>query len=172
MAYNSSRYQYETSPRKVKPEYETPKRTYAKKSTAKKTESKREYKAKTKPISQAKVLLYVAIGFVALFVISYRYAVIDKTYSNLQGLKTELGTIQKETAQLEANIESSLKLTTIEEEAKEKLGMKKLTDDQIVWLTLPKTDYIESSSEEIKESKTNQNWFMIIINKIVETLTK
>ena len=168
MAAYNTRYQYETSPRKLKPEYDEPIKKYPKKSTARKADNKKQ--AKTKTTSKAKILMYVAIGFAALFVISYRYAVIDNTYSKLKGLKTELAATQKETAQLEANIESSLKLTTIEEEAKEQLGMQKLTNDQIVWLSLPKTDYIESGSEEIKESDTEQNWFMLIINKIMETI--
>lgn len=166
MAYN--RYQYETSPRKLKPDYDTPKKTYPKKSTAKKKNNQQQ--TKTKPVNQAKILLYIAIGFAALFVISYRYAVIDKTYSNLKELKTELAMIEKESAQLEANIESSLKLTTIEQEAIEQLGMQKLSAEQKVYVTLPKSDYVESSSEEIRNTDTNENWFMRIIDKIMETL--
>lgn len=165
MAYN--RYQYETSPRKLKPEYEPIKRTYPKKSTARNT---KKQQVNSKKINQAKVILYIAIGFVTLFVISYRYAMIDKTYSNLKEKKTELGAIEKETAQLEANIESSLKLTTIEEEAKEQLGMQKLSSEQIVYVSLPKTDYVETSSEEIKESEDDSNWVIKIINKIINTL--
>lgn len=166
MSYN--RYQYETSPRKIRPEYEPIKRTYPKKSTARNT--KKVAKPAPKKTSQAKILLYVAVGFVALFVISYRYAVIDKTYSNLKEKKAELGAIEKETAQLEANIESSLKLTTIEEEAKEKLGMQKLSPEQTIYVTLTKSDYVETSSEEIKESNKKSNWFVEIINKIMDTL--
>lgn len=165
MAYN--RYQYETSPRKLKPEYEPIKRTYPKKSTARNV--KKQQKTKTK-INQAKIILYVAIGFAALFVISYRYAMIDKTYSNLKEKKTELGLIEKETAQLEANIESNLKLTTIEQEAQEKLGMQRRSPEQTVLVTLPKTDYVETSSEQIKENEKNTNWFVEIINKIMDTL--
>lgn len=165
MAY--SRYQYETSPRKLKPEYEPIKRVYPKKSSARNT--KKKQKTVTK-INQAKIILYVAIGFIALFVISYRYAMIDKTYSNLKEKKTELGLIEKETAQLEANIESNLKLTTIEQEAQEKLEMQKRSPEQTVFVTLPKTDYVETSSEQIKENEKNSNWFMEIVNKIIDTL--
>ena len=165
MAYN--RYQYETSPRKLKPEYDELKKSYPKKSTARKTNNKKQ--EKTKQINQAKILMYIAIGFAALFFISYRYAVLDNTYAELKSLKSQLASVKKETAQLEANIESSLQLTTIEEEAKEQLGMQKRTNEQTVLLTLPKTDYIESSSEEIKE-ESNLNWFMQIINKIMESL--
>ncbi len=166
MAYN--RYQYETSPRKLKPEYENIQKRYPKKSTARKPEKK----AKTKPnkLNRAKVILYVAIGFVTLFVISYRYAILDKTYSNLKDLEEDLGVIKKETAQLEANIESSLNLTTIKEEAENKLGMKKMNPEQIVYVTLPKTDYVEASSEEIKDETKSPNWIMSIIDKIIDTL--
>ena len=167
MAYN--RYQYETSPRKIKPEYEPIKRTSPKKSTARNT--KKHEQKKPKKINQAKAIMYIAIGFVTLFVISYRYAVIDKTYSNLKEKNTELAAIEKETAQLEANIESDLKLTTIEEEAKEQLGMQKLTAEQKVYVSLPKTDYVETSSDEVEDSNTSSNWIMQIINKIIETLT-
>lgn len=166
MAYN--RYQYETSPRKLKPEYDEQIKSYPKKSTARKTNNKNQ--VKTKPINQAKILFYIAIGFAALFIISYRYAVIDKTYSNLKSLKTELAAIEKESAQLEANIESSLKLTTIEQEAREQLGMQKLSAEQKVYVTLPKSDYVESSSEEIKDTSSNNNWFIKIIDKIIDTL--
>ena len=162
------KYQYETSPRKLKPDYDIPKKIYPKKSTGRKVNNQKQ--PKTKPVNQAKILLYIAMGFITLFVISYRYAVIDKTYSNLKGLKAELAAVEKETAQLEANIESNLKLTTIEEEAKEKLGMQKLSSDQIVYVTLPKSDYVESSSEEIKETSSDENWFMKIIDKIMQTI--
>lgn len=164
MAY--SRYEYETSPRKLRPEYEITKNTSSKKSSAKDTKNKQKPRKK---INQAKIILYVVIGFMALFVISYRYANIDKTYSNLKKKKSELEVIKKETEQLEANIESSLKLTTIEEEAKEKLGMQKLSPEQKIYVTLPKNDYVETSSEDI-EKKDEPNWVIQIFNKILDTL--
>lgn len=165
MTYN--RYQYETSPRKIRPEYEPVKTVYPKKSSAR---NARRKQVVPKKVNQAKIILYVAIGFVTFFVISYRYAMIDKTYSNLKDKKTELGAIEKETAQLEANIESSLKLTTIEQEAKDKLGMQKRSEEQTVRVRLPKMDYVETSSEEIKVNNASSNWFMEIINKIIDTL--
>lgn len=174
MAYN--RYQYETSPRKLKPEYETIKKTYPKKSTARKKNNKtsrsnkKKESLKTEKSKREKIVLYVAIGFIALFAISYRYSVIDKTYANLKGLRADLGTIEKETAQLEANIESSLNLTKIEQDAKNLLGMQKLSSGQIVYVTLPKIDYVETSSEEIMEEDTNSNWLIRIFNKIIDTL--
>ena len=48
--------------------------------------------------------------------------------------------------------------------------MQKLSSEQIVYVTLPKSDYVESSSEEIKEINLGENWFMKIIDKIAGTL--
>ena len=54
------------------------------------------------------------------------------------------------------NIENNLILATIEQAAKEKLGMQKLNNSQKVYVSLPKKDYIEAASEEIimEEDKT------------------
>ena len=166
MAYDRY-YQYDTNPRKLKPEYEPIKRTYPKKSTARKTNRKEE--AKTSKAMHRKAIFYIAIGFAALFVISYRYSAIDDTYAMLKEKKADLAVLEKETKQLEANIESSLNLTKIEQDAKDLLGMQKLSPEQKVYVTLPKTDHVETSSDEIKSSDLNRNWIMEIINKIVQS---
>lgn len=165
MAYNRV-YQYETSPRKLEPEYERPQKKYPKKSTARKMTRQEEAQKKKK--LQKKIIIYIAICFSALFVISYRYSAIDDTYNVLKKEESRLALLEKETTQLEVNIENSLNLTTIEQEAKEKLGMQKLSSEQIIWVTLPKTDHVETSSEQVKSSDLKENWFVKIINKISE----
>ncbi len=166
MAYNRY-YQYETSPRKLKPEYEPIRKEYPKKSTARRT-TRREKAIATKAMYR-KIIAYIAICFIGLFIISYRYSLIDDTYANLKTEKAKLALLEKEATQIEANIESSLNLTKIEEEAKEKLGMQKLSSEQIVYVSLPKTDHVEASSEEVKGSKLNENWLTEIIKRIVNS---
>lgn len=166
MAYNRY-YQYDTNPRKLKPDYEPVKRMYPKKSSARKENKHAELK-KTRTF-KIKTVFYIAMCFIALFVISYRYSVIDDTYMALKEKKADLAVIAKETTQLEANLESSLNLTKIEEEAKKQLGMQKLSTEQIVYVTLPKTDHVETSSKEIKSVDYNQNFIMEIINKITSS---
>ena len=46
--YNANRYQYETSPRKLQPEYKPQKKKYPKKSTTVKTNNKNKAKVETK----------------------------------------------------------------------------------------------------------------------------
>ena len=166
MAYNRY-YQYDTTPRKLEPEYEPIKRTYPKKSTAKKTS--RVEQAKRHKEIQRKIICYIVICFTALFIISYRYSMIDDTYAELKKEKDTLALIQKESTQLEANIESSLNLKTIEEEAKTKLGMQQLTAEQTAWVSVPKTDHVETASEEVRTTDLEENWFMKILHKIIQS---
>jgi len=167
MPYNSRYYQYETSPRKLQPEYEPIEKKYPKKSTARRVSRKEQ--AKRAKVAQRKAILCIAICFAALFIVSYRYSLIDDTYAVLKKKKSDLAALEKESTQLEANIEKGINLTTIEEEAKNKLGMQKLSTEQIVYVTLPKTDHVETSSEEVKSTDLSKNWIMQIIDKIVQT---
>ncbi len=170
MAYNS-RYQYGTSPRKLQPEYEPQVKKYPKKSTARKspkTEPKKRIKAKAKPKTkrklkpEAKMMVYVAIGFMILLAISYRNSVINEKFAEIKKLKSNLATLQKENEQLEANIESNLNLKTIEQSARDSLGMQKLENSQSVYINLPKQDYIEPAAEEINTGEDISIWEKIL----------
>ncbi|MDE5831171.1 MAG: hypothetical protein K2H53_06175 [Clostridia bacterium] len=165
MAYTRA-YQYETSPRKLKPNYEPLKKEYPKRSTARRV-SKREEAKRTKTMYQ-RIIMYIAIGFIGLFIISYRYSLIDDTYKTLKEEQAKLKMLEKETKQLEANIESSISSTEIEQKARELLGMQELSAEQKIYVTLPKTDHIEASSEEVKSSISDENWLIAIINKIAK----
>ena len=167
MAYRNSGYQYETSPRKVEPEYEPRVKKYPKKSgTIKKTkqgqkkQSQKQTKRKLK--SQVKVVLYVLIGFSILFAISYRNSVINEKFAEIKTLKSNLAAVQKENEQLEVSIENNLNLKTVEQSAKELLGMQKLDNKQTVYVSLPKQDYVEPASEEIVTEDNTSIWDKII----------
>ena len=162
--YNTNRYQYETSPRKLQPEYTPIKKKYPKKSTLSKKESNIKTQKKAEVKSNSKIVLYLGIIFVILFAVSYRNALIAQEYSKIKGLKSDLSLIEKENKQLEVNIESKTNFGAIEEKAHNELGLKKLDDSQIVYVSLDNKDYIESSVEEVKLEETS--WFESIINKI------
>lgn len=166
MAYN--RYQYETSPRKLQPEYRPQPKKYPKKSTARKTKvaSKKQVKKKQKEKRElkieVKVIAYIAIGFAILLAISYRNSVINEKFTQNKSLKSSLAALQKENEQLEVSIENSLNLKTIEQSARELLGMQKLEKSQTVYINLPKQDYIQPASEEIIEEDNENLWQKII----------
>ena len=157
MPRNFNKYQYETSPRKLEPEYTPIKNPYkAKKTTAVKQKKVSNNKAKQLKKQQNKMVKYIIVGFAILFGICYRNSQIDENFAKVQDLKQEVADIQKQNTQLEISIENGLNLSNLEQEAKEKLGMQKLNSKQTIYVTLPKKDYIEPATEEvIIEEKEN-----------------
>ena len=159
MAYQRYQgYQYETSPRKIQPEYESKskKKKNKKASTAKKI-NKAE-KVKVELDSKAKLILYLAVTFAVLFGISYRNSLITEQFDKKEKLKTTLSSMQKENEQAKVNIESNLNLKSVEEMAKEKLGMKKLDNSQKIYINLPKKDYIEVPTQEVVVEEDSNFW--------------
>lgn len=148
MAKSYNTYEYETSPRKLEPDYDVPKKNKPKKKAQnRKGVSKKKQKQIRK--NKIKTIMYVAILFSILFLVTYRNAKIDENFAAVRDLKEELETIEKENAQLEVSIESSLNLTNIEQQAKSLLGMQKLTSKQTEYIELPKVDHIEPASENV-----------------------
>ena len=162
-------YQYETSPRKLEPEYRPIENPYKnKKTTTKKkatTNNKKSVKHALKP--KIKVALYIAAGFAILFTISYRNSLITERFNQKEKLKQDVAAVQKENEQLKVNIESSLNLNNVEQQAKEKLGMQKLDNSQKIYINLPKKDYIESAAEEVVIDENLNIW-----QKIIKGLTE
>ena len=151
MPRNFNKYQYETSPRKLEPEYTPMKNPYkTKKTTARKVKkASNNNRAKQLKKQQSRAIKYLAIGFAIVFGICYRNSQIDENFAKVQDLKQEVADVEKQNAQLEISIENGLNLNNLEQEAKEKLGMQKLNSKQTRYITLPKTDYIESAAEEV-----------------------
>ena len=114
---------------------------------------------------QLKITLAVIAIFGLLLTISYRNSQINEEFNKMQSLKQELASVQKENEQLKVSIENGLNLNNIEKLAKEKLGMQKLTNRQIVYVTLPKKDYVESASEKVVIDN-QENWFQKFVDKI------
>lgn len=162
--YNASRYQYETSPRKLQPDYRPAKKQYPKKSTARKTNKAKSTNVNKKNAVNTKTVLYIAFLFAILFTISYRNALISEEFGQVKKLKDNLAVIEKQNEQLKVNIEGATNLGTVEKKASENLGMKKLSEDQTIYVDTPKQDYIEVSKDEVKLDQ--ESWFERIINKI------
>ena len=170
MAYRQISYQYETSPRKVKPEYEKKKNPYSKKKKSSTLKQKEPVTKNEKTLKlHVKTALYILVGFAILFAISYRNSLITASFDRKENLKSQLSTLQKENAQLEISIQNSLNLANIEKSASELLGMKKLDETQKVYVTLPKKDYVEPASEQIIV-KEQTNWFQKLIDNIMELI--
>ena len=157
-------YQYGTSPKKLEPNYE-------RKSKKRKLEIVEDIPRQKVQISSSqkkrqRQLTLIVIGiFVVLLTISYRNSQINEKFNQLQELKKELASLEKENEQSEVSIENSLNFNNIEKIAKEKLGMQKLTNKQTVYVTLPKKDYVEPATEDVI-IRDETNWFQEFVNKI------
>ena len=161
-----NRYEYSTSPRKLQPEYNPKKKQQRNNLRIVKDLPKQEVKMPKEQIKQRKKIAFLVIAiFVILLTISYRNSQINEKFGEVQTLKKELSSLQKENEQLKVNIENGLNLNNIEKIAKEKLGMQKLTNRQTMYVNLPKRDYVEAASEEVKKEE-NTSWFEQIINSI------
>lgn len=166
MPRNFNKYQYETSPRKLEPEYTPIKNPYkAKKATARKNAINKQKRENEIKKQKRKAIKYLIIGFIILFAISYRNSQIDENFAKVQSLKEEVAEVEKQNAQLQVSIENGLNLSNLEQEAKEQLGMQKLNSKQTIYITLPKNDYIEPASEEVIIEE-NEKGIKGIINTI------
>ena len=165
-------YQFETSPRKVRPEYETKRKNNQRKKyeeQIKINEKQKKEAMKLEKKKHNKNVAFIMAIFLILLAISYRSSLINERFSAIQKEKETLSALQKTNDQLEVSIESSLNLKNVEEVAKEKLGMQKLDNNQKVYVNLDKKDYVEASTEDINiTNNENTNWFIKIINKILK----
>ena len=177
LATKPAEYEYETSPKKVEPEYGK-KITIEKKSKpavkkAKKTVSTKKVLPKAKVKKQCKYnykpIVYIAITFVMLFIISYRNSQINENYNQKEAIRSQVASVQKQNEQLRVNIENSLNLSVVEKEAKEQLGMQKLDNNQKIYVNLNKSDYIDTASEEV-EIKTDKPWYEILLDKLTQII--
>lgn len=164
-----ARYQYETSPRKLEPQYEPKKKKRQKIDVQNNDQDKKQEEHKKQEKLQKKrrkkiVLLLLGI-FAVLFVISYRNSLINESFTKVKSLKEELALVEKENEQLQVNIESSTNLQNVEQAAINQLGMQKLTNDQKVYISLPKQDFVEPGTEDVTK-QNEENWFQKILEEI------
>jgi len=153
-------YQYDTNPRKIQTEEQMPRKNKTRKKSGlkvvKEMPKQQVEVSKEQKRKHVKLTMFAILAFTVLLAISYQNSQITVKFNEMQDQKKKLATIEKENEQLEINIENNLNIKNIEKEAKEKLGMEKLTNKQTVYVTLPKKDYVESATEKVvlKENKT------------------
>ena len=163
-----ARYETGTSPRKLEPDYQRKQKRKKPRLRVVEDLPRQEVKvSKTQKVRQRQLTLVVAGIFLLLVTISYRNSQINEKFNEVQDLKQQLASLEKENEQLEVSIENSLNANNIEKLAKEQLGMQKLTNKQTVNVILPKKDYVEPSKEEITiEDDENENWFQKLLDKL------
>lgn len=156
---------YETSPRKeeefeefLEEQIERNNRAIEKKvkqkEKLKREKIKEQAQIKRESKKNIKVIAGLCIFFAVFSIIGYRVFLINNSLKEKEKLKAQLAEIKKQNEQLQVTIEQQMNLNTIEQEAKEKLGMRKLDNNQKVYVNLNKEDYTQSSvKKEIGNEK-------------------
>lgn len=167
-------YQYETSPRKIKPEYDTPKRknnsnkNIASKTAKPKIKSKKiqnKIKAKEAKLARINFSIVMVVSLICILFMMYRTVKINEAFNEVQTLTKQVSNIEKENSQISVNIQNSLNLSNIEKIAASTLGMQKLSSKQTTYITLDTKDYVEVNSNNTKQEE-NKSFFEKILDKI------
>ena len=154
-------YEYETSPRKIQPS-----KTRSVKVTKNSNKTKKRVVNKnTALVNTTKTIIVSMLVFAFLLILCIRYAMLNAKLAAREKLKSNLIEIEKQNDQLKVSIERDMNISNIEQEAKEKLGMQKLTNSQKVYINLDKKDYVKSLQESPKTEET-------IISKIIKLFVK
>ena len=160
-----ARYQYETSPRKLEPDYTRKSKQRPKRKPLKAVENMPRQQIKVSKEQRKRQLRTTDTVVGLLLTISCRNSQIDKQFDKIQNQKKQLAALQKENEQLNVSIQNSVNISTIEKVAKEELGMQKLSSKQTVYITLPKKDYVETAAEKVVINEP-QTWWQKITTKI------
>ena len=117
--------------------------------------------------AKMKIVMFLITGFSVLFAISYQNSLINESFNKKEQYKKEAEALSKTNQQMEVNIENSLNLKNIEQVAKEKIGMQKLSNNQKIYVNLPKQDYVAPAAEQVIMEEESGFW-----SKIVRGFTK
>ena len=83
-------YQYETSPRKLQPEYEPKKNPYKQKKSSTKSMKTEKNAPKKKMKPKVKLVLYIFAAFAVLFAMGYQNSLITESCNKKEKLKKEV----------------------------------------------------------------------------------
>lgn len=99
--------------------------------------------------SRVKLIASIIIVFSMFMVITYRYNLINEENLEVQGLKKELKRVAAEVSLAQIELEQNLNLDTVENYAKQKLGMQKPEKNQIVYVDTRQEEHVNNVKEDI-----------------------
>ena len=151
-------YQYDTSPRKYKTTYDDePIKKQLKKPNSKKQKTLKKKIIRQKEINMArrKIILYSITCFLLLFGLIVLRAQVNQNFNQIQRLKALAVELQKENDQLQVVVQNNLNISSVEQNARDNLGMQKLTSSQIRYVNIDKKDYVSPSVATVKIQEDN-----------------
>lgn len=107
-----------------------------------KLENKKD-KIDPKKNDNIKLFVGIVLLFIFAFLILYRESILDSKVKNINKVKEEIKKIEKENSQIELGFQSKVSLNNIEKQAETRLGMKKQSKDNTVYIKLDVEDFID-----------------------------
>jgi cell division protein FtsL len=122
-------------------------------------------KRKQKSNNRAKfnLVLSIFVVFILVFLVIYRYALITELNYNINESLKSYSEIKNENSILKVDIEKDTDLSKMRQIAEDKLGMHKPDKFQVIYVSVPKSDYsIVSKTYD----SNNTNLFIMITDKL------
>ena len=82
-------------------------------------------------------------------------AQVNQNFNQIQRLKALAVELQKENDQLQVVVQNNLNISSVEQNARDNLGMQKLTSSQIRYVNIDKKDYVSPSVATVKIQEDN-----------------
>lgn len=112
-----------------------------------------------------KMVFNVMLLFALSFAVIYRYAIITELSYEIDKLGKEYESLLEEKSVLEFELEKGMNLATVEDVATNKLGMVRPDKNQVIGVSVPKTDYTVAAVDE-KSETDKQGLFESFLYKI------
>lgn len=133
---------------------------------------KKQAPVKNVKIDRLKYIRYIcAIVIAALaagFMIS-TFVAVNETKSEVASLESELSEMEAITSQKAFDLDHSIDLSTVEQEATSRLGMQRPEKYQTVYVNVSRDDVTEKTASEVENAGNKfGEWFKHIISNIVD----
>ena len=113
----------------------------------KKAEIEKQRQLKLK-MARRKLAVYMAVVFVALFAVLFRYVRVNDLHSDVKAQTAKLETIRMENEQKKLEIENMTDKTRIREYAENELGLRKVSGAQTVYLNPDNKNYMQNVADK------------------------
>ncbi len=112
-----------------------------------------------------KAVLVILLLFISCMTLMYRYAILLNLNYSVSVLEKKYSDLKNENSLLKVELEKNTDNTYIENEARERLGMKEPDRAQVVYLSIKKSDFTVVYNGDEKKETIKDNFFAVLINK-------
>lgn len=114
---------------------------------------------------KTKVVLYVFAIFALSFIVMTRYTCITELNYNIDKAYRDYENMVNENSKIKIAIEREVDLQSVKGIAEEKLGMHKPDKYQVVYMSVPKSDFTQVADVYMNNKNTGNNMFAILADK-------